>query len=69
MPEATITFSLPDEEQDFALALKGALYHEALQALAQAFRDKAKHADAETTWETAKDLFWDTLADEGVDLQ
>ncbi len=68
--KAKLTFSLPDDEDLFRDAVKGRDYHMALDAIAQAFRSKAKHAEPHTTtWEDARQLFLDTLEKEGVELE
>jgi hypothetical protein len=32
------------------------------------FRQKAKYAEPETTWDAAYKLFWDAMEDSGVEL-
>lgn len=70
--KATLTFDLPDEREEFDRHLKGAedviTYRAALDTLREAFRQKRKHAEPETTWEQAEELFWKTLNEYGVSL-
>jgi len=67
--KATLEFDLTEEEALFHNSLNGPCYLVALESLAREFRDRAKHCDPpETTWQEAKDLFWDTLKAEGLEL-
>jgi len=67
--KAFLVFEFPQDQTSFDHARRGHEYLGALQSLAEAFRDRAKHCDPpETTWLEAKDLFWDTLKTEGVEL-
>lgn len=69
MTRATLTFSLPADQAEFDLALKGGDYKMALEDLREAFRKKAKYSEEETTtWQAAYELFWETLKEAGVEL-
>jgi len=69
MAKATLEFDFLEERDVFETAINGAKYLSALEALREAFRSKAKYAEPEeTTWEHAKELFWETLRAEGIDL-
>ena len=67
--KATLVFDLHEDQDSFDHARRGHEYLMALESLAQAFRYKAKHSDPDdSTWTKAKDLFWDTLKVDGVEL-
>ena len=69
MPKATLSFSLPDEREEFETAINAGKYHSALWDLREAFRQKAKYSeDDKTTWDEAYQFFWDTLKETGVEL-
>ncbi len=68
MPKATLSFSLPEEQEEFKWANNGLAYLTALQDIAQTFRDKAKYSEGTIEWEDAKQLFWDTLNAAGVEI-
>lgn len=71
--EAILKFNLPEELDEFDRHLKGAedviKYHVALHTLHEAFRQKRKYAESETTWREAEELFWKTLNECGVSLE
>lgn len=71
MPKATLSYTLPAEQEEFEAANNGWRFKAALQDVAQAFRNKAKYGDEKdsyVTWDDAKQLFWNTLQECGVDL-
>lgn len=67
--KATLTFTLPEEREEYENAYHGVRYRIALEDLAREFRNKVKYAgDQNTTWDAARELFWDTLKVNGVEL-
>jgi hypothetical protein len=68
MPKATLEFSLPEERVEFERAIKAQSYATALWDLREAFRAKAKYAEADTTWTEAYKLFWDILKEHDIEL-
>jgi len=67
--KATLEFNLPEEIVEFDHVCKAWSYVAALEAVAQAFREKDKYSEeAATTWSEARELFWDTLKASGVEL-
>jgi hypothetical protein len=67
MPKATLTFDLPEDQYDFKCSINGSKYLVTLQDVYNAFRSKAKHEKAETTWDDAYELFKNILNDNGLD--
>ncbi len=60
--KATLTFTLPDEQAEFELALKGGKYAAAIEDVRNAFREKFKYSEKQhTTWGDARDLLLETL--------
>lgn len=69
MPKATLTFSLPDEREDFDLACNAGKLHSALYELSTAIRSKVKYSEEETTtWDEVKEMFWNTLKEAGAEI-
>ena len=68
MPTATLTFALPDEDEAFRDATQAQKYKGVLVDLAREFRSKAKFSEEPGSWEEAKDLFWATLGEAGVEI-
>ena len=70
MPEATLTFSLPEEEGPFNLALKGPRWFSAAHDFDQWLRNKLKHGEMSKPVRDALDecrsKFHECLSDEGV---
>jgi len=68
--KATITFSLPEEREEFELANNAGKYHSALWAMASALRNHAKHGDADVrvSWDDVRVWFYETLKDAEVEL-
>ena len=61
----TLTFTLPDEQEEYTHASKGAAAHDALAELAAAFRNHRKYDGPEVTEEN----FYDILNDLSVSVE
>ena len=70
MPNATLTFSLPEEQDEFRRAVDALKYYCAISDLREAFRQKDKYASDEgaTTWHEARELLVSVLSDAGVEI-
>jgi hypothetical protein len=66
--KATLEFSLPDERDEFHHACKARDYYAALCAVSNELRSKIKYTDEVGSWEAARELFFEVLRDEGVEL-
>lgn len=64
MPTATLTFNLPEEQDEFALATKAGALNSALYEYSQWLRSVSKHGDPEAvTFDECKDKFWEIMAE------
>lgn len=69
MSQASLTFNLPEDKEDFLLAVNAGTVRSALEEFSRALRGKVKHGDdPDTTWEEVRQLFWDILRDYDVEL-
>ncbi len=69
MPTATLSYQLPEERAEYEMAVSGAAYRDALEAVAAELRTRDKYAeDQATTWAEVRQLFWDTITAAGVEL-
>lgn len=71
MPLATIQFSLPDEQDEFRVAIKGSKYQAALCALDQELRNLVKYGTDEAqramTPDKVRARLWEILAENDAD--
>lgn len=68
--KATLTFTLPDERDEYADAIKGDHYHRLLDEIIDAFRAKDKYEEKqETTWAEARELLHQTIKDSGIGFE
>ena len=64
MSQASLTFNLPEEKEDFLLAVKAGTVRSALEEFSRALRGKVKYGEQpDTTWEECRQLFWDVMRD------
>jgi hypothetical protein len=69
MPKATLTFTLPEENEEYKITSKSMDYYCALVGVAEAIRSKKKYSDEEsTTWNDVSDLFWNIMNESGVEI-
>ena len=70
MPTATLSFQLPEEQQEHQIALDGWRYRAALNALDDGLRQLGKYGSEKQlrdfSPELARQWLWDALADQGV---
>lgn len=71
MPLATIQFSLPDEQDEFRVAIKGSKYQTALCELDQELRNLVKYGTEEAqramTPDKVRARLWEILAENDAD--
>ena len=69
--KATLEFTLPDDQYEFAMATNASRYLSALQDMGSKLRNKVKYApdDAQNpTWEEVREMFFDCVNSNGADL-
>lgn len=70
MPKATLTFSLPDEQEEYKTAMRGIDYYCALEDVRNVLREKVKYAelpaDQAKFAEELYEKFWDILKDHEI---
>lgn len=66
MPRVSITFKLPDEEEEHKMAIKASDYYCALHDLYQMFRTERKYG--EDRWSEVEAKFWEILKDNDVEV-
>lgn len=66
----TATFELPDETEEWTHMMQGMTYFIALRCFDEKLRQKVKYSsDPSDKWaQTARDLFWETMRENGVEL-
>ena len=65
MPQATLTFDLPEERSDFALAQKGPEYFSIICAIREQIRNHEKYdRDLNECFQTIKDLAYEANTEE-----
>jgi hypothetical protein len=68
MPQVTIVYNLPDEENDYFMATNGSKFHSVLWDLVQKIREKRKYGDPLTgTWDDTWEVMWDVFKDHNFD--
>lgn len=70
--KTTFTFETADDEErrEVLEMMNSHKYKTALQELAERLRGKYKYeANPATTWKEARDLFWEVIKAEGVELE
>jgi hypothetical protein len=68
MPQVTIVYNLPDEENDYFMATNGSKFHSVLWDLTQKVREKWKYSNEPScTWDDMWELMWDTYKDNDFD--
>lgn len=69
MSKATLTFTLPEEQEEFELANNAANMHSALTDLYNLYRNNVKYGgDPNTTWEEVRTQFFEILNENDVEL-
>lgn len=70
MPKATLTFKLPEEQEEFHLTLKAGAYASVIEDLADHLRSKLKYADLtaeqEVIYEELRSYFNALRVDRGI---
>lgn len=66
MPKATITFNLPDEKEEYKLAMSAGKLHCALYDLYTWLRADTKYGEGK--YEEVYTKFWEILRENDVDL-
>lgn len=60
--KAILEFDLPDDREEFEIALRAGRYASVIDDLREAFRQKCKYEPEQTTtWSAARELLIDTL--------
>lgn len=71
MPQVTLQFNLPDEQDEFRAAVKGAKYQAALCSLDSDLRTLVKYGSEEAQRDMTPDKFrarlWEILAENDAD--
>lgn len=69
MPKYIIEFTLPEEREEFEIAIQAGKFHSALWDLSNEIRSRTKHLDDKsTTWDEVRELFHEVLNESGVEL-
>lgn len=72
MPQATLSFSLPDEQYELQLALDARTYRAIIKDLREYLRSKTKHGhdypSADAALEDIEGQFFSLLSESGIDL-
>ena len=72
MPQATLTYNLPEETEEFDTARNGSKYQMVLHDLDQALRSKLKYEEhseeAQKCYQEVRDKLHELLNEEGVQL-
>ena len=67
--KATLSFQLPEDQDDFTLATNAAKYFGALWDFQNYLREKVKYQNnPQTDWEKVQDMFFKILEDSDVNL-
>lgn len=67
MPKATLTFDLPEEQEEFRLAQNGCKYYNVLWDIDIWLRSEIEYKDR-VEFQEVRDKLYKTMQDEGVSL-
>lgn len=69
MPKAILEFRIPEEEEEYRVAVDGPKYQNSLWEFAKYLRDSQKYAEHKPDFDVIEQKFREILADNNVDFK